>query len=139
MKKNIYIILLILLTLSACDKAFVNGDLDGMWRLEKVTHEGVEIFPDGIYYSFQRHLVSLGQYYEEGNPFLYMAKFSREGNVLKMNTFKEYPGIDDVCDEAVLAGFHIYDKNGVEFTIDCLDEDVLVMHTADRVYNFRKW
>lgn len=139
MKKILLIFSIILLTLSSCDKAFVNGDLDGMWRLERVVYDGEDIVPQRIYYSFQRHIVMFGKYYEEASPFLYMANFSYEDGVLSMDTFKEYPGIEDVCDAAALESMYIYSPEGVVFSVEKLNESNLIMSTDDRVYYFRKW
>lgn len=139
MKKILFLFSIILLTLSSCDKAFVNGDLDGMWRLERVDVNGEELCPQRIYYSFQRHIVMFGEYYDEAAPHLYMANFSYDGNTMSMNTFKEYPGVNDVCDVAVLERFCIYDPAGVVFDVQMLNSNNLVMSAGDIVYYFRKW
>ncbi len=139
MRKILFLFSIILLTLSSCDKAFVNGDLDGMWRLEKITGDGGDIFPQRVYYSFQRHIVMFGEYYTEGTPHLYMGNFNCEGGTITMNGFKEYPGIADVCDAVVLERFGIYNPAGVTFDIDLLNGNTLVMNADGRVYYFRKW
>ena len=46
MKKIACILSLLTLLLTSCDKAFVNGDLDGMWRLVKVEKGGAEMYPE---------------------------------------------------------------------------------------------
>mgnify|MGYP003295593045 FL=1 len=139
MIKKILLFFIILLSLSACDKAFVNGDLDGMWRLEKVVYGGEEELPENIYFSFQRHIVMFGRYYSEGAPFLYMGAFAREEGKITINGFKEYPGIADVCDESVLESFYIYDAEGVVFDVESLGDEYMVLVADNRVYSFRKW
>ena len=139
MIKKLFVIFIILLTLSACDKAFVNGDLDGMWRLERVTCDGMEFCPERIYYSFQRHIVMFGRYYEEGMPFLYMGNFVHESGKITMSGFKEYPGSADICDEGALNSFFIFNVSGEVFDVERLDKDNMVLSTTDRVYYFRKW
>jgi hypothetical protein len=61
MKKALTIIIAIL-SLTACDKVYINGDLDGMWQLQQVEKEGNIEYPEGIYYSFQRHMAQVGKY-----------------------------------------------------------------------------
>ncbi len=139
MIKKIAFFFIILLSLSACDKAFVNGDLDGMWRLEKVEFRGEDILPENIFFSFQRHIVMFGRYYNEGTPFLYMGTFAHEEGKMTMTGFKEYPGIADVCDESVLESFYIYDAAGVVFEVESLSDEYMVLVAGERVYSFRKW
>ena len=139
MIKKILLVFIILLSLSACDKAFVNGDLDGMWRLEKVVYGGEEELPENIYFSFQRHIVMFGRYYSEGAPLLYMGAFAHEDGKITMNGFKEYPGIADVCDKSVLESFYIYDAEGVVFDVESLGNEYMVLAAGNRVYSFRKW
>lgn len=140
MKEKIVLFFIILLSLSACDKAFVNGDLDGMWRLERVVCSDTEIQPQGIYYSFQRHIVMFGRYHDdESAPFLYMGNFSHENGKIAMSGFKEYPGIVDVCDAAALEGLYIYNATGELFDVVLLEKDNMVLATGERVYYFRKW
>lgn len=133
------ILFIILLTLTSCDRAFENGELDGMWRLERVTSDEGDIVPQDIYYSFQRHIVMFGKYFDENMPQLYMGVFTRTGSQLKMEMFKEYPGIDDVCDAAVLESFCIYNPEGVVFDVLVLNDETLVMQSEGREYYFRKW
>lgn len=139
MREKIVFLFIILLSLSACDKAFVNGDLDGMWRLERVVQGGKDILPENIYFSFQRHIVMFGRYYAEGTPFLYMGSFSHESDRIAMNGFKEYPGIDDVCDEVALESLFIYNAAGEVFNVELLGRENMVLVSGDRVYYFRKW
>lgn len=139
MRGKIVFFFIILLSLSACDKAFINGDLDGMWRLERVEKGSEEFLPRNIYFSFQRHIVMFGRYYAEETPFLYMGNFAHEGGRITMNGFKEYPGIDDVCDEAVLESLFIYNAAGEVFDVEHLNKESMVLAAGERVYYFRKW
>lgn len=139
LKKILSLLSVILLTLSSCDKAFENGELDGMWRLERIAGNGDELFPQDIYYSFQRHIVMFGKYYDEGMPHLYMGTFARSGSLLKMEQFKEYPGIEDICEAHVLESFGIYSTDAITFVVVSLDDENLVMNSDGREYYFRKW
>ena len=141
MNRFIYLFVLfaILLT-SSCDKAFVNGDLDGMWRLVKVEKDGGEFFPEDVYYSFQRHLVMMGIYAEEGLPSnFYMGVFARKGNCMLMNNFYLFPGVEGECNPEELEKLYIF-GNEVEFVVESLDSELLVMSAGDNMrYYFRKW
>ncbi len=139
MKTIKYLIIISLLLLVSCDKAFENGDLDGMWRLEKVEVSGKEIYPSDVYYSFQRHLVMLGVYYEQAPPLLYMANFDYAAGCIVMNNFYAHPGIEGERDMAALERYYIYNETET-FVVDVLNSDVLHMHTSDgRTYYLRRW
>ena len=59
------------LCLLSCEKVYINGDLDGMWKLQTVETTDTTICPQNIYYSFQRHLVMLGEHFDTGFPNYY--------------------------------------------------------------------
>ena len=80
MSKKLLIYLVIPFILISCEKIYINGDLDGMWKLEKVVKGDSVEYPANICYSFQRHLVMLGEYYAEGFPDYYMAEFDYVGD-----------------------------------------------------------
>lgn len=139
MKGIKYFVVVLLLVLASCDKAFENGELDGMWRLERVEMNDAELFPENIYFSFQRHLVMLGAYYEQASPLLYMAEFDYLDGAITMQCFYKHPGIDGECSMEDLAMYYIF--NSVEvFYVDVLNDKTLLMHTGDgRSYSFRRW
>ncbi len=139
MKNFIYIFVAFIACLFSCDKAFENGELDGMWRLEEVEMHDVSVSPGNVYFSFQRHLVLLGKYQEQGAPELYMADFEHVDGVITMTKFYAYPGVDGICNKEDLKKYYIF--NDVEiFIVDVLNDNALVMHTRDgRSYSFRRW
>ena len=65
------------LCLLSCEKVYINGDLDGMWKLQTVETTDTTIRPQNIYYSFQRHLVMLGEHFDTGFPNYYLAQFDQ--------------------------------------------------------------
>ena len=137
LKKILYVCLLIL-TIS-CEKIFINGDLDGMWRLQSVEDENSVVYPDTIFYTFQRHLVMMGIYSETELPKnWYMGCFFYDGDSITMNNFYRYPGTDGICVSEELKNLHIYDTI-VGFKVEHLDDKVLVLSEYDRKYSFRKW
>lgn len=137
LKKLLYICLL-LLALS-CEKIFINGNLDGMWRLQSVEDESTIVYPDSIFYTFQRHLVMAGIYSETELPKnWYMGCFTYYGDSIVMNNFYRYPGTDGIRVPEELRNLHIYDTI-VGFKVEQLGDEVLVLSEADRKYSFRKW
>lgn len=138
MSKKLLIYLVIPFILISCEKIYINGDLDGMWKLEKVVKGDSVEYPANICYSFQRHLVMLGEYYAEGFPDYYMAEFDYVGDTLTMTKFYKYPGHDDICDMEELKQYYIFSDTMV-FIVDNLNSETLLMHTVDREYRFRKW
>ena len=129
---------LLLLALS-CEKIYINGDLDGMWRLQCVEDEGSVIYPDTIFYTFQRHLVMMGIYSETEHPQnFYMGCFTYNGDSIIMNNFYRYPGMDGICVLDELKNLHIYDTI-VGFKVDHLDSEMLVLSASNRKLSFRKW
>ena len=137
LKKMLYVCLL-LLALS-CERIYINGDLDGMWRLQSVENESSVIYPDTIFYTFQRHLVMLGIYSETEHPKnFYMGCFAYDGDSIMMNNFYRYPGIDGIRVLEELKNLHIYDTI-VRFKVDHLDSEVLVLSGSNKKFSFRKW
>ena len=75
MKKHIHIFIILLTTmLSACDKVYINGDLDGMWQLQKVenSEDNTAEYKQNIYYSFQRNLTFISKQNETDAPLRYL-------------------------------------------------------------------
>lgn len=137
LKKMLYVCLL-LLALS-CERIYINGDLDGMWRLQSVENESSVIYPDTIFYTFQRHLVMMGIYSETEHPKnFYMGCFAYDGDSIMMNNFYRYPGIDGIRVLEELKNLHIYDTI-VRFKVDHLDSEVLVLSGSNKKFSFRKW
>ena len=137
LRKIIYIFLL-LLTVS-CERIFINGDLDGMWRLERFETPDAVAYPDSIFYSFQRHLVMAGIYSETMNPRnYYMGYFQYENDSIVMNNFYRYPGMDGVCVPEELKNLHIYDTV-YGFKVEHLNDEVLILSSSNMKYTFNKW
>lgn len=137
LKRIIYICLLLLLL--SCERIFINGELDGMWRLERVESETDVVYPDSIFYSFQRHLVMMGIYSETEHPKnFYMGCFSYDGNNIVMDNFYRYPGMDGVCVPEELENLYIYDVTA-NFKVENIDNKKLVLSSFEREYTFTKW
>lgn len=59
-KKYILLIFIVLVSITSCQKASINGDLDGMWQLMKIEKKDkpAEV-PNQLYYCIQLHMVQL--------------------------------------------------------------------------------
>ena len=136
--KRILLFVIIPLSLASCERIFVNGDFDGMWKLQSVECGDTVYTPDNIYYSFQRHLAMLGEYSDEEFPAYYMAEFDKEGNSLTMYNFYEYPGLQGISDKEKLKRYFIFGDT-VRFSIEALDDDLLVMSSGGMRYCFSTW
>lgn len=138
MLRKILYICLILLTVS-CERIFINGDLDGMWRLERVETADAVVFPESIFYSFQRHLVMIGIYSETEHPKnFYMGCFVYENDSIIMDNFYRYPGMSGDCVPEELANLYIYDTTA-EFKVEKISNDILHLSSFGIKYTFRKW
>ena len=137
LKRIIYICFLLLFL--SCERIFINGELDGMWRLERVESEADVVYPDSIFYSFQRHLVMMGIYSETEHPKnFYMGCFSYDGNNIVMDNFYRYRGMDGVCVPEELENLYIYDVTA-NFKVENIDNKKLVLSSFGREYTFTKW
>lgn len=137
MKKILYLCLLFLLL--SCERIFINGELDGMWRLRRVDNGVVVEHPDSIFYTFQRHLVMLGIYSETEHPRnWYMGCFEYDGDSIVMNNFYRYPGTDGIRVPKELENLYIYDTIA-KFKVEHLSNDMLLLSSSDVEYTFEKW
>lgn len=136
-RKILYISLLLLVF--SCEKIYVNGDLDGMWRMQSVESVDGVVRPDSVFYSFQRHLVMMGIYSEVGHPKnMYMGCFTYENDLITMDNFYRYPGADSVSVPEELENLYIY-SDTMRFAVEHLGSDALVLSSNGMKYSFRKW
>ena len=137
LRKILYICLFILLC--SCERIFINGELDGMWRLRRVESDSIQETPDSIFYTFQRHLVMMGIYSETEHPKnWYMGCFEYQGDSIKMNNFYRYPGTDGIRVPAELRNLYIFDTIA-KFRVEHLSNDVLILSSSGTTYTFDKW
>ena len=137
LRRILYICMFLLLC--SCERIFINGDLDGMWRLRRVEGESFLETPDSIFYTFQRHLVMMGIYSETEHPKnWYMGCFEYQGDSIKMNNFYRYPGIDGIRVPAELRNLYIFDTIA-KFRVEHLSNDVLILSSSGTEYTFDKW
>ena len=137
MKKIIYI-LLVSTTLIACDKVYINGDLDGMWKLKSVTYPDSTSYPGDIFYSFQRHLTQLTKDNDSDLPIRFLGNLSYIGNTITMSKFYSFPQEPFAATLSHLKEFHLYSDSTI-FNIVTLNDETLVMTSDGRTYTLQKW
>lgn len=139
MKRSFLIWCLAAVLFAGCDKVYVNGVLDGQWKLLSVEREGVAEEPDAVItYSFQRHTMLLALHYEEELPSRYIGEFDHSDGYIYASGFVRFPGVSAECYPEELEKYYIFSESE-KFKVERLDKDMLVMSTDDRIYRLRKW
>lgn len=138
MKRVILILSVITATLLSCDKVYINGDLDGMWQLQKVEFSDSAAYPQDIYYSFQRHLVQVSENYEEGLPLRYIGDLDYTGDTLRISGFRKFLEEEIVAGMNELERFLLYDTVTV-FKVEVLDDSQLTLRSNRALYTLKKW
>lgn len=138
MKRIILILSVITATLQSCDKVYINGDLDGMWQLQKVEFSDSAAYPQDIYYSFQRHLVQVSENYEEGLPLRYIGDLDYTGDTLRISGFRKFLEEEIVAGMNELERFFLYDTVTV-FKVEVLDDSQLTLRSNRALYTLKKW
>ena len=136
--KRLFIILFLALMFVACDKVYINGDLDGMWQLQRVERGGEIAVPVDIYYSFQRHLTFVSKHYDEEMPLRYLGNLHYSGDTVVMSGFRKFLEEEIVATGDALSGFYLYSDSTV-FVVERLDDETLVMRSSDGRYTLRRW
>lgn len=76
-----------MLGISSCDKAPINGKLDGRWQLMTIEYANGKIEEcNRIYYSIQLHLVEISA--KGGNGGTHIGRFSYKGDEVTMSEFR---------------------------------------------------
>lgn len=97
MKKHL-LTLTLLITLAACDKAPINGALDGFWKLTTIElATGQSLTPNRIFYSIYRHSIQLSD--KSTNHYgTYNGHFANEDHYILIDRFA------GITPDAILAG-----------------------------------
>lgn len=138
MKRILFILSVMAVVLASCDRVYINGDLDGMWQLQKVELPDSDVYPQNIYYSYQRHMAQVSENYEEGLPLRYLGILEYSGDSLKMSSFRKFLEEDIVATEKELARFFLYDT-ATTFKIEKLDNSQLILISKRGRYSLKKW
>ena len=111
-KKNILLIFIFLIGITSCQKASINGDLDGMWQLMKIEKKDkpAEV-PGQLYYCIQLHMVQLqgaagcsGTFSHKGDSIYLVIRGSNKNSVAVygMNDTIQSFGIEDLSSEKMI-------------------------------------
>lgn len=85
--KQILLFIFLLIGISSCDKASINGKLDGRWQLMTIEYEdGSTTECNRIYYSIQLHLVEISA--KRGNGGTFIGRFSYKEDEVTMSEFR---------------------------------------------------
>ena len=148
--KRPYLLSLIvaLLTLTACDKMPINGDLDGMWQLMSIqTPDGVrDMKSQRVYISIQLHLT---QWNDLSTNRTFFSHFTHRGDSLNFFDIAHASkhAVDDNQDEWVTPKeMHegLFDCWGIHsinprFRILKLDSEAMELQQADTLLRYRKF
>ena len=136
-KKNIAILIrtlfFVCIMLTGCQKAPINGDLDGRWQVLEIESVGTvrDVKDDQLYYSFYLHVCNLTYY---GGVFT-------EGNLRYENDeiYMDFPYINTTEGLASLGNYYGIYTNPVVFKVIHLDSKRLVMGNDESVITLRKF
>ncbi len=85
--KQILLFILFMLGISCCEKAPINGKLDGRWQLMTIEYADGKIEEcNRIYYSIQLHLVEISA--KGGNGGTHIGRFSYKEDEVTMSEFR---------------------------------------------------
>ncbi|MBQ5662983.1 MAG: lipocalin-like domain-containing protein [Bacteroidaceae bacterium] len=136
--RRFFLILLLVPMLVACDKVYINGDLDGMWQLQRVERGENTHTPSDIYYSFQRHLTFVSKHYDEKMPYRFLGNLSYYGDTIVMSGFRKFLEEEIIATPDILSAFYLYADTTL-FVIESLNDDFLIMNSRDGRYTLRRW
>ncbi len=137
MKRALYILFATTL-FAACDRVYINGNLDGMWRLENVVYPDSTAYPSQIFYSFQRHMTQVSEHNDSTFPIRFLGNLYYDGTILTMSHFYDFPLESNPATTNMLKKFHLYSDSTI-FQVQSLDEEWLIMKSEERIYTLRKW
>ena len=123
-------ILLLLISVS-CQKAPINGNLDGQWQVMDVSPKPETTIIEGnIYYCFYLHVCQLSFYdgvFTSGN-------MSFNGDALCL----DFPSVSSTVGKLKLAQYGI-NENPVIFSVEHLDKGSLILKHGDTTVTMRKF
>lgn len=129
--------LLLLLGISSCDKAPINGKLDGRWQLMTIEYEDGRIEECyRIYYSIQLHLVEISDKGGKGGTFI--GRFSYKDDEVTMSDFRRRGQEEELATLAELQTFGI-SLPLTHFKVEKATSEKLILKSDYARLNFRKF
>ena len=125
-----FILSFIILILSSCEKAPINGDLDGQWQVVSVDPKPPAILSERLYYNFSLHVCQL-TYYE---GYFMSGNLKFDGMVVEI----DFPFVESERDVLILHQYGIYD-NPVRLTVESLNAKQLILSDAVHRIVLRKF
>lgn len=127
-----FILCSLILLMTNCQKAPINGDLDGRWQIIEIEHNGEikEVKDNQLYYNFYLHVCNLSTY----GGVITEANFTYEGNKINLS----FPYINTETGLKQLNKYGIY-SNPVEFEVVYLDKKKLIMQNDESLIICRKF
>ena len=125
--------LILILSVVSCQKAPINGDLDGQWQVMEVTPEAPEIIiPERLYYAFSLQNCQLTYY---GGVFTSGILTYNKG---EDSFIIDFPHANSQESIATLEQYGIY-SNPVVFKIEFLDKQKLILKDGEVRVVLRKF
>ena len=129
MNKRIYtgLLVFLLILLGGCEKAPINSDIEGMWKLEEytTTEDGVTHPCERIYYSIQLWVVDIAE--KQGTkgyaPSIGRFTYGEDGNTVIMKDFYYRKGTTDSKEPTKLEDLQPYGLNSLETTFEIVKSD----------------
>ena len=129
--------LLLLLGISSCDKAPINGKLDGRWQLMTIEYEDGRVEECyRIYYSIQLHLVEISDKGGKGGTFI--GRFSYKDDEVTMSDFRRRGQEEELATLAELQTFGI-SLPLTHFEVEKATGEKLILKSDYARLNFRKF
>ena len=120
---SLSLILSVILLSSSCQKAPINGRLDGMWEVNEVIVGNQIRLPERrVFYNFGMHVCALslfGGNFTDGNMIY-------EGNTLAL----DFPYMQSQKDLTFLENYGIF-SNPVVFTVEFISDEKLILYDGD--------
>ncbi|MDR2389621.1 MAG: lipocalin-like domain-containing protein [Tannerellaceae bacterium] len=129
--------LLLLLLLSSCNKAPMNGPLDGMWQLMEITRadgEKIDVKAEQRYYCVQLRLLS----FVKTGSCLFLGRFVYNGDSLLIHDVRIYFSEERLASKEALWPFGMSDVSE-HFAVEEITCSRMVLKSEHATLGFRKY
>ncbi|WP_455665426.1 lipocalin-like domain-containing protein [Phocaeicola sp.] len=135
--KQIIVFIFLLLGISSCDKAPINGKLDGRWQLMNIENsDGNTKECYRIYYSIQLHLVEISD--KGGNGGTFIGRFSYENDEVTMSEFRHRGNEEELATLKELEPFGLYLPT-THLKVEKATSEKLILKSENARLIFRKF
>lgn len=135
--KQILLSFLLLLATTACEKASINGKLDGRWQLMSISYaNGTTENCDRIYYSIQLHLIEISN--KGNNPCTFIGRFSYKDNEVTISEFRNRGNEQEFASLSELSQFGL-NRPITTFLVEKVTSKQLILKSDYATLTFRKF